>query len=86
MIIVIFSVPLSTNVFASDTETTMSNILTDAVEYNGNYYLFVKNQCTWQQAKLYYEGLDGHLATVTSKGEDDFCYNMWKNSRYNNAC
>jgi len=81
LLISIFAV----NVSAADSGTKVSSILDEATEYNGNYYLLIKGEYTWDQAKTYCEGLGGHLATITSQGEDDVCYQLWKNSA-TNAC
>lgn len=44
---------------------------------NGHYYLYVDNNVTWQDAlaaasTMTWAGLQGHLATITSAGEDNF--------------
>ena len=65
---------------AADTDTKVNSVLAGATEYNGNYYLLIKGDYTWEQAKTYCEGLNGHLATITSPEEDDICYQMWKSS------
>ncbi len=83
---VILSLALSIGVSAENGDATMGDILAEATEYNGNYYLFVPKTCSWQEAKMYCEGLGGHLATITSQGEDEFCYQMWNNSGYNEGC
>lgn len=81
IIVVIFLISiLSVNVSAAEADTKVNSILSEATEYNGNYYLLIKGDYTWDQAKTYCEGLGGHLATVTSQGEDDICYQLWKNS------
>ncbi len=78
VILIAFMIPMS--VSAAESGAQVKGVLDDAVEYNGNYYLFVKGDYTWEQAKTYCEGLGGHLATVTSQGEDDFCYDLWRAS------
>ncbi len=71
---------LSVGVSAAETETRVHSILEGAVEHNGNYYLLVGGEFTWDAAKQYCEALGGHLATVSSAGEDDVCYTLWKES------
>lgn len=71
------------NTFAAEIETKLNSVLTEAVEFNGNYYLFVNVSCTWEQAKTYCEGLGGHLATITSQEEDDICFQLFKEAESN---
>ena len=42
---------------------------------NGHYYQRIDTSMTWTGAKSYCENLGGHLATITSKEENDFIYN-----------
>src|ERR1700680_2838816 len=44
---------------------------------NGHYYQLITTQRTWQQAKIdaegrVFAGMQGHLMTITSQGEQDF--------------
>ena len=49
-----------------------SNTLGD-YEYNGNYYSVIRGKgMSWNQAKNYCEGLNGHLAVITTKAEELF--------------
>lgn len=41
-------------------------------ETTGHYYMFYNEHCTWDEAKAYCEGFNGHLVTITSKAEKDF--------------
>lgn len=76
--LMVLAFPISA--FAADADTKVNSILADATEYNGNYYLLIKGDYTWEQAKTYCEGLGGHLATITSQGEDDICFQLYKSS------
>ena len=58
--------------------TKVNSVLEGAVEFNGNYYKFIDQSLTWEQAKKYCEGIGGHLATVTHEEEDAFCLNIWQ--------
>lgn len=40
---------------------------------------------TWEEAKAYCESQGGHLATITSKEEDDYLYNLVKEQGYKSA-
>jgi len=77
LIMVIGILPLSTvNV------TAEFNIPSDVVEFNGHYYKFYINndknvtpyRLTLDEAIEYCESMGGHLATITSKEENDFLY------------
>ena len=57
--------------FAAETQ-----IPEDAVEFNGHYYKAYNQKLAWHTAKAYCEKLGGHLATITSKEENDFVYEM----------
>lgn len=55
-------------------------------EYNGNFYSVIDKTFTWEQAKAYCESLGGHLATITSQGEQDFIVDIIKKqSDYKNV-
>lgn len=43
----------------------------NATIYNGHYYQAFDQTFTWEQAKTVCENMGGHLATVTSSGEND---------------
>lgn len=51
-----------------------------AVEFNGHYYQYyaTENAETWEEASAFCKGLGGHLATISSKDENDFLYNYMK--------
>ncbi len=44
----------------------------ELVEYNGHMYLRIEQGMSWQEAKQLCESLGGHLATITSEGEQEF--------------
>ncbi len=86
LVMLLLSVLLAGNVSADGGKTVLTDVLADAVEYDGNYYMLIKSECTWQQAKLYCEGLGGHLATPTSAEEDAFCHQLYKAAGYGRTC
>ncbi|RJR27411.1 MAG: DUF1566 domain-containing protein [Desulfobacteraceae bacterium] len=50
---------------------------------NGHWYELVTSELSWSQAKAhaegkYKDGVKGHLATITSKEENDFVWNTFK--------
>lgn len=58
-----------------------SDILVDAVEFNGHYY-YVYNLdtvTTWEEAKEYCESQGGYLATITSPEEQAFISDLVQN-------
>ncbi len=69
LFMIIGSLPLLS--FAKETQ-----IPEDAVEFNGHYYKAYDQKLAWHTAKTYCEELGGHLATITSKEENDFVYEM----------
>lgn len=54
--------------------------LTDKNKYNGHYYLAFDESLSWTEAKDYCENLGGHLATVTSQGEQNFIVGLFNES------
>jgi uncharacterized delta-60 repeat protein len=55
----------------------------EVYEYNGHYYQVINEAVTWQEAMdlaagSTYEGVEGHLVTVTSAGEQAFVTNLVK--------
>lgn len=81
---VIFCGLLPVGVFADSDHVVINDILSDAVQFsegNGNYYKIFDNKVSWQQAKLVCEGMGGHLATITSKEENEFCYSVFVGSK-----
>ncbi|MFX0105897.1 MAG: lectin-like protein [Candidatus Hodarchaeota archaeon] len=48
----------------------------DRVEYNGHEYKLIKEDKSWSDAKIDCEAQGGHLATITSEGENDFIKNL----------
>lgn len=45
-----------------------------AAEFNGRFYAFVSHRDTWSKAQRQCKKMNGHLATVTSRAENDFLY------------
>ncbi len=54
-------------------------------EFNGHTYCVFDLHSDWKTAKEYCESLGGHLATITSKEENDFLYGFMKESGYQDA-
>ena len=44
----------------------------NSVPFNGHSYRIIEEDLTWQEAKIYCEGLGGHLADILSQEEEDF--------------
>ncbi len=64
----------------------------NAVEFNGHYYciydfssLISDELNTWEIAKEYCEGVNGYLATITSKEENEFLFSYMKEKGYAGA-
>lgn len=51
----------------------------DIYIFNGHSYKVIDDRLSWSDAKKYCEDLGGHLATITSKEENDFIFNTIKN-------
>ena len=51
-----------------------------------HYYLVFQGVAeTWEEALLYCESVGGHLATITSKAENDYVYKLMRNAGYTGA-
>jgi len=46
--------------------------------FNGHYYAIFGDAESWTEAKKYCEALGGHLATITTKEEDEFIFSKLK--------
>lgn len=53
-----------------------ASIPSSARYYGGHMYCVYKADVTWKRAKSLCESKGGHLATITSKGENDFVKNL----------
>lgn len=53
-----------------------ASIPSSARYYGGHMYCVYKADVTWKRAKSLCESKGGHLATITSKGENDFVMNL----------
>lgn len=60
-------------------------IINASDEYNGHHYMFFENAATWEEAQDFCESMGGHLATITSEGENDFLFELMKTSGYDSA-
>lgn len=56
-----------------------SKISEEKKEYKHNYKL-IQSNLNWEEAKKYCESLGGHLATITSKEEEDIVLDLLKES------
>lgn len=56
----------------------------DAVEYDGHYYKFFDKALSWKDAEAYCVEQGGHLASVNSKGEQNFLVNLTENEPVDN--
>lgn len=73
---------------AKSDHVVINDILADAIQFsngNGNYYKIITAKCSWEQAKTVCEGMGGHLVTLTSKEENEFCLNMFLRSGETNC-
>lgn len=50
---------------------------TSQTNYNGHSYYRSTSSTTWSNAKTACENMGGHLATVSTTGENNFLYNTW---------
>lgn len=65
--------------------TKVNGVLEGAVEFNGNYYKLINIKLKWESAKKYCEGVGGHLATITSEEENEFCRSLWMAAKTDNC-
>lgn len=54
------------------------DVLSLAEEFGGNYYAYLDMNLTWEQAKALCEAMGGHLATLSSVAEHDFCADLYR--------
>lgn len=60
---------LSAALIASCIPAVNASAASDTITYNGHYYMIIDKSYDWSSAKLYCESMGGHLATITSDGE-----------------
>ncbi len=61
-------------------------LLSEAGEYNGHlYYVFRNNDFGWDDAKRYCESLGAHLATISSREENEYVYQYITSKGYQSA-
>ena len=56
--------------------TAAAEIPADAVAFNGHWYKFYNVGCKWTEANAACTSLGGHLVTITSQAEQDFCRSL----------
>lgn len=61
----------------------IKNIPDDAVLYNGHYYKLYDEGLVWSDAKNFCAQKNGHLATITSQGEQNIIEGLLKNGTRN---
>ena len=77
VVTLVFSLVLSGGLFRkTGAQAATDSIPSDAESYNGHLYKIYLGVVTWDEAKKACEDLGGHLATVTSAGENDFIGKM----------
>ncbi|MBQ8431266.1 MAG: InlB B-repeat-containing protein [Clostridia bacterium] len=59
---------------------TQPDLLSGMGQYNGNAYRVFAGSYSWDQAKALCEALGGHLATLTTAGEDRYVYQLCKSN------
>ena len=57
-----------------------------ALEFNGHMYKTFNCCSTWNEAKYFCESIGGHLATITSKEENEFLFSMSGGNAYFGLC
>ena len=61
-------------------ELDLAYIPEGAEIYDGHYYVVFDEPIYWDDAKASCESMGGHLATITSQGEQDFVANLIENN------
>lgn len=56
--------------------TAYADVPSDAVAFNGHYYKFFNIGCKWSEANAACQSMGGHLVTITSQKEQDFCVSL----------
>ncbi len=67
------------------TTTAKPSIPSGAFTYNGHSYMLYYGLSSWEQAKSYCESRGGHLAVITSAGENTALFNYMKRAGYDSA-
>lgn len=81
IILLILFADLKVSASASESEF----IPEDAIELDGHCYKLYELNTSWEEAQKYFESIGGHLATITSKEENDFVYNYISTLGYKSA-
>lgn len=62
-----------------------SNTVNPIGVYQGHTYKLYSNCSSWQEAEAFCELMGGHLATITSAGENEYVFNFMKECGYTSA-
>ncbi len=81
LIILVCSAVLSSS-FPSKANITTPDV---AMEYEGHYYQLYTLTMTWEEAQDYFNSIGGHLAVITTQGENDFLFNYLLSMGYTSA-
>lgn len=70
-----------------ETDTEEDSQESGSVNPTGHQYEVYENDSvtTWEEAKAFCENLGGHLAIISSQEENDYVYNLMKESGYDSA-
>lgn len=55
----------------------------EPIEYNGHYYMYFDDKCSWDYAEFLCEARGGHLVTITDEGEQEFVESLKLQYAYN---
>lgn len=87
-----FGAVMAAAIFALNISGTVKAAsVTEAKEFNGHYYQVVTTETSWWKAEAESELKGAHLATITSKEEQDFIYSLtgtddvWIGGEYKNG-
>lgn len=73
------------DMYLSNEEKASDEKETKQYAYNNHRYQLFDISLTWNEAKEYCEKLGGHLATITTREENDFLYDLMVDNGYQGA-
>lgn len=73
------------SIFGQEKVLAAQNIPSAAQKFGENYYMVFNERESWTDAKEKCEKMGGHLATITSKKENEFVYNLVEKADGGNA-